>query len=92
MAEVTETAYNYIQGEKSGTFFTGEVKWIRKIERLAKERPDDVQITYRNIDGSIVASVPVKYFKLSPPKFVSEENRRKASERFKQMHKNKNEE
>lgn len=89
MAEIKETAFSYIQGEKTGTFFSGETKWINKIERLAKERPEEVQITYRNEDGSIVAIAPSKYFKFSPPKFVSEENKRKASERFKKMHQEK---
>lgn len=89
MADFKETAFNYIVGDKEGTFFSSETKWITKIERLAKERPNDVHIKYRNDDGSIIASVPIKYFKLSPPKQMSEENKRKASERFKKMHADK---
>jgi len=89
MADLRETAFNYIVGDETGTFFSAELKWINKIEKLAEERPDEVQITYRNDDRSIVATVPVKYFKISPPRFVSEENRRKMSERFKKMHQDK---
>lgn len=46
-----------------------------KIVRLAQEKPEDVQIIAENEDGSILAHVPIKYVKISPPRQISEEDR-----------------
>lgn len=81
-----ETAINYIAGESIASFFSAERKWINKITNYATKYPNDVIITATNDDGSICATIPVKWFKLSPPRQVSEEQRQAASERFKAMH------
>lgn len=60
-----------------------------KLFRLAEKNPDDVQIVAENEDGSIFAHVPVRYIKISPLRKVSEEQKEAASERFKQMWKDK---
>lgn len=85
MIEQRETSYDYIAGNKYGTFFTSERKWINKIKSLAELNPDEVKIIKENDDGSILAHTPPSYFKLSPPKKVSEAQKRKAAERFKKM-------
>lgn len=82
-----ETAINYIAGELTATLFTAERKWINKITNYATKYPNEVTITDTNDDGSICATVPTKWFKLSPPRQVSEEQRQAASERFRAMHK-----
>ena len=46
-----------------------------KVVKLAESRPDEVNIVKENEDGSILASVPIKYVKISPPKKVSDEQR-----------------
>ena len=48
-------------------------------------------IMAENEDGSLFAHVPVNYIKISPPKKMSEEQREAASERFRQMWKDKQE-
>lgn len=62
-----------------------------KLLRLADEHPDDVKILKINEDGSIFAHIPVSYVKISPPRQVSDEQKEAASERFKQMWKEKQE-
>ena len=46
-----------------------------KIVKLAQEKPEEVQIIAENKDGSILAHVPTKYVKISPPRQISEEER-----------------
>lgn len=65
------------------TFPSGRFK--SKIERLAADHPDDVKIRHRNPDGSIVATVPIKYIKLSAPRVMSEEQKQVAAERMKKL-------
>ena len=42
-------------------------------------------LRYENKDGSICAKLPIKYLKISAPRKVSDEQRQKASERFKKL-------
>lgn len=84
-----ETAFNYIVGDKIGTFFSSEQKHINKIAKLAILYPNEVKIVHESEDGSIVAKIPVKWFKISPPRKVSDEQKEAASLRFKQMWKDK---
>lgn len=62
-----------------------------KLLRLAEQNPDEVRIMAENKDGSLFVHVPVNYIKISPPKKMSDEQREAASERFKQMWKDKQE-
>lgn len=70
---LTETAFDYIAGEKTGTFTSGEKKWIKRVLALAETRPDEVTILYypENNDGHLVAHLPVAWFKLKPPRKVT---------------------
>jgi hypothetical protein len=61
-------------------------KYVTKIKRLAEKYPDECVIVDENYDGSVVAHIPTKWIKISPPKQVSEEFREMASQRFKEMH------
>ena len=56
-----------------------------KLMRYAQERPDEVKLKDDNKDGSAFFHVPVSYIKVSPPRKVSEEQRKSASERFRKM-------
>lgn len=61
-----------------------------KLLKLAKEYPD-VEIMAVNEDGSMFAHIPVKFVKISPPRKMSDEQKEAASERFKQMWREKQE-
>lgn len=80
-----ETAWNHIAGEKKGEFYSAEQKYYNKILKLAEKYPDDVEIIAQNADGSMYFKLPVKWFKISPPKRVSEEQRQRMAERAKAM-------
>lgn len=51
--------------------------------------PDDVKIIAEYEVGSLYAHIPVKYVKISPPRKVSDDQKKAAGERFKQMWKDK---
>ena len=65
------------------TFPAGRFK--TKIEKLAEEHPEEVTIRYRNKDGSIVATIPVRYIKISTPRQMSDEQKEICTERLRAM-------
>lgn len=81
-----ETTTQAMADEKSFTFYSSEFKWISKIKKLAEQYPQEVII--KDIyfeDGkecSITAEIPKRYFKISHPRTVSEEQRQAAAERL----------
>lgn len=79
-----ETAFNFYRGEQYGTFFTSDAKWIRRLHSLKEKNPDEVIIVEENEDGSLVAQVPSKWFKLSPPRKMdlTDEQREERRERL----------
>lgn len=85
--DVRETAINFDDESDYATYFVGQKKYINKLKKQAEMYPDEVQIRVVNPDGSIVASIPKKWFKPpAPPKKVSDERRAAMSERSKKYH------
>ena len=78
-------AWNFLTIKKTMTVSFCSQKWITKIKKLSQSNPDDVEIIAENKDGSICAKLPIKYLKISAPRKVSDEQRQKASERFKKL-------
>ena len=74
-----------LNNQKTMTVSFCSQKWITKIKKLSQSNPDDVEIIAENKDGSICARLPIKYLKISAPRKVSDEQRQKASERFKKL-------
>ena len=72
--------------------FTNDVDWavvdfsqqryITKIRKLAEEYPEECVITHENKDGSLVARVPKKWVKVSPPRQLTDEQKAQAAERL----------
>ena len=62
-----------------------------KLLKLAKEHPNEVNIISENEDGSIFAHIPISYVKISPPRKMSDEQKKAAGERLRQMWKDKQE-
>ena len=56
-----------------------------KLMRYSQERPEDVKLMAENKDGSAFFHIPINYVKLSPPRKVSEEQKKAAGERFRKM-------
>lgn len=62
-----------------------------KLMRYAQERPDEVKLMAENKDGSTFFHIPISYVKVSPPRKVSEEQKKAAGERFRRMWEEKRE-
>ncbi len=79
-----ETCFEYLDYE-SAFFSTDQKKWIDAVYKFREEHPDDIEIIKEpsQNDGCLYAKVPVKYFKLSPPRKrnMSEEQVEAARER-----------
>lgn len=77
-----ENVIEWIRDSEQATVTLSQKGMISRIKKLAKARPEECQIVAENEDGSIVAHVPRKWVKISPPKQYSEEERQKAAERL----------
>ena len=80
-----ENCVEFLNNQKIMTVSFCSQKWITKIKKLSQSNPDDVEIIAENKDGSICARLPIKYLKISALRKVSDEQRQKASERFKKL-------
>ena len=80
-----ENCVEFLNNQKTMTVSFCSQKWITKIKKLSQSNPDDVEIIAENKDGSICAKLPIKYLKISVPRKVSDEQKQKASERFKKL-------
>lgn len=83
----TNTMDHAIEWTKNGKDATATVtfpagRFKTKIEKLAEEHPEDVTIRYRNKDGSIVATIPVRYIKISAPRQLTDEQKEDLAERM----------
>lgn len=93
MAEIKETVFECTNGSDVATITSNEQKWINKINKLAAQRPDDVEIVYIPEDnyGYILAHVTKTFIKLSPPRAVNytDEQRAVIAERMANARKNR---
>lgn len=86
---MTEEVIEWIRGESVATITACSSSRLNgKIRKLAQEH-EECQIIRVNDDGSILAHVPVKWIKVSPPRKVSEEQRQAAADRFRKMRENR---
>lgn len=72
-----ENVIEFLTGQKRATVTLSQGRYKTKIEKLAKERPDECKIVHRNADGTILAHVPVSWVKISPPRKVKMSDERK---------------
>lgn len=84
-----ENCIEWIKDEARATLSLSRRRVINKMEQYAKSHPEEVQVTAWNEDGSICAHVPVSWIKISPPRFVSDEQREKAREAMHTLHSNR---
>ena len=80
---MNEFAINWLKGaDYAEVTVPASTALKNKLLRLSKERPDEVTNIIENKDGSMVCHVPVRWVKVSPPRFVSDEQREAARLRF----------
>lgn len=83
---MNEFAIEWIKGrDYAGVTVPSGTALKSKLMRYADERPDEVKLMVENNDGSAFFHIPVSYVKISPPRKVSDEQRKAAGERFKKM-------
>jgi len=82
MADYRENAIEFYADEKTATVSFTQGRYITRIKKLAEKYPDECRIMAENKDGSIVAHIPTKWVKISPPKQISEETRERLSEQL----------
>ena len=82
---MSENVIEFLTDQKKATLTLSQRRYITKIEKLAEKPPEECIIEARNKDGSIVAVVPVSWIKVSPPKQMSEEQRRASAERLRKL-------
>ena len=85
---VTENVIEWLYGDKTVTLTltTGRLK--NKVLKLKEEYPEEVEIIRKNDDGSILAHLPLKWIKISPPRKMTEEQREQARIRGRELYKN----
>ena len=72
-----ENVIEFLNGQKRATVTLSQGRYKTKVEKLAKERPDECKILARNSDGTILAHVPTSWVKISPPRKVEMSEDRK---------------
>ena len=83
---MAETSYEYFTDDKLAVISTNEKRIVNQVLRLAQDRPEDVVIQFlpEKNGGVLVAKVPRSWIKKpSPPRAVSDEQRARMSEQFK---------
>jgi len=84
-----ETIINFNEEEANTSIYTANKAMRRKLERLAKERPEDCQLYRVSRDGQAAEFyIPKTWIKISPPRVASEAQKaaaRVASQKAKNM-------
>lgn len=80
---MNECVIEWIKGQATASVtFAPNTKYANKLQKLAKEYPDVVDIIV-NPDGSVFGHVPLKWVRLSPSRKLTEEQRIAAVEALK---------
>lgn len=84
-----------IEWTKNGTYAAVTVPTgtalKNKLMKYSTERPDEVKLIKENKDGSAFFHIPINYVKVSPPRKVSDEQKKVARERLKRVWEEKKE-
>lgn len=87
--DLHDNAIEWYTGQRTITVTIDQEKYKNKIIKLAESHADQVKIIKTNSDGTILAKLPLKFLKISPPRKVSDEQREQMRERFMAMRENK---
>lgn len=75
MDDIKENVIEFYTNQRTATVTFNQGRYVSRIKKLAKERPDECQLVALNSDGTITAHVPTRWVKISPPKQISDEQR-----------------
>ena len=76
-----EVMINFSADGSKANIYCANPYWLRKIDKLRKENPGSIRVI-REGDDFIEIEVPKFWIKVQPKRFVSEEQRENARERF----------
>ena len=74
MKELHDNVIEFFTEEKTATLTLHKKKYVNRIKKLAESRPDEVELA-ENSDGTICATIPLKWIKISPSRQLTEEQR-----------------
>lgn len=80
--DLRENAIEWYNGQDIITVTLSQKRFINKLNKLAKEYPDEVKIDKVNEDGTVLAHIPLKYLRITRPRELTEEEKQKARERL----------
>lgn len=63
-----ETMFEHTEYQEKFTITTAEKLFASKINELQKKYPEDVEISYRDSKGGVVAKIPLEWVKIVPSK------------------------
>ena len=79
-----ENVIEWLRNMGRATISFSQGRMVSKIRKLAEDYPEDIDI-YSDNGNSVVAHIPVKWIKISPPRKISDEQKEAAAERFRKM-------
>lgn len=89
-----ETSVEFLSGNSYLVWFSSEQRFVNQIKKLKDAHPESVEIVAENLDGSLVARVPITWFRSPRPKRkrqpMSDVERQKATARLEEARKVKN--
>lgn len=88
-----ETIINFNEEEKVASVYTFNKTLQRRLAKLAEQYPDDCKREFDTWqpEGSVDYTVPKKWIKINPPRFVSDKQKALSSLRMKAMQARKRE-
>lgn len=82
---MNEFAICWVKGDERASVTAPSGSWLKgRLMKLKEQYPEEVSV-HENNDGSVCASVPVSYVKVSHPKKLTEEQKKAAGERMKAL-------
>lgn len=78
-----ETIIGFNEAEATASVYTHNGALKRKLEKLARERPADVQLSRRYPEGAVEYTIPKRWVKVNAGPVLTEEERERRRERAK---------
>lgn len=73
-----ETIIGFNEAEAAASVYTHNGALKRKLEKLAKERPADVQLSRRYPEGAVEYTIPKRWVRVNATRILSEAQREAA--------------
>lgn len=73
-----ETIIGFNEAEATASVYTHNGALKRKLEKLAKERPADVQLSRRYPEGAVEYTIPKRWVRVNATRILSEAQREAA--------------